>query len=341
MQRVIGLSDVARRAGVSVSVVSRVLNGDPALRARDDTRDRVRQAARDLNYTPNHAARALRMSQAGAVALVVPDVTSAMFAEVMRGVEESAEAAGIQVLLVRSERLPSGSDHLRRLMGEGRVDGFLLQRADDSDESLLDAIAEGSMPVVLINSRGRGRGSAVLDDGAGAQAAVEHLVALGHRAIGYIGAEEHSYAGKQSEQGFSTALQAAGQRPVPAWMARLGTEPEAGRLSIHQFFSGGGARPTAVVVADVKAAVGVLEGARQLGLRVPEDLSVVSIHDTWVAEFSSPPLTTIRMPLYELGRAALRQLLARLEGSDPADDVVLDPDPELVRRGSTTAPRQD
>src|SRR5690242_4717115 len=117
MPPVTTLSDVARRAKVSVSVVSRVLNDDPALRVRPETRDRVRKVAKELHYTPNYAGRALRMSQAGAVGLIVPDMTNAVFDEVTRGVEDGAGELNMMVLLGRAEKLQPGSDFLRRLAG--------------------------------------------------------------------------------------------------------------------------------------------------------------------------------------------------------------------------------
>ena len=249
----------------------------------------------------------------------------------MRGVEESAEAAGIQVLLVRSERLPSGSDHLRRLMGEGRVDGFLLQRADDTDESLLDAIAEGSMPVVLINSRGRGRGSVVLDDGLAPRAAVRTPGGAGPPGNRLHRCRRAQLCRQQSERGSPRPC----RRPVCV-PYRLDGPPRhraGGRSPVDPPVLLGRRShvPLLCVVADVKAAVGVLEGARQLGLRVPEDLSVVSIHDTWVAEFSSPPLTTVACRCTSWARAALQQLLSRLDGSDPSRRCRPRPDPELVQ----------
>jgi LacI family transcriptional regulator len=336
--RVAGLSDVARLAGVSVSVVSRVLNGDPALRAREETRERVRRAAAELNYTPNHAARALRLSAAGAIGLIVPDVTNAIFAEVMRGVEDAADAAGLQVLLGRAEQLMPGSDFLRRLLGEGRVDGFLIQRRDDVDAHQFQEIIEGNMPVVLVNSRGSRKGSVVLDDVAGAALGTEHLLALGHRRIALIGGDVHSHTGRQRERGFAAALTAAGVRRNSRAITHGGYTPQGGRESLLELMRRPGPRPSAVVVANVNAAIGVLDGARTLGIEVPSDLSVLAIHDTWVAEFSATPLTTVKMPLYELGRTGVDVLRSRMAGHRGADVVVMSPRPVLVIRESTAPP---
>ena len=183
------LRDVAKLAGVSISVVSRELNGDPVLRARGETRQRIQEAAKELGYTPSHAARSLRLARAFAIGLLVPDVTNPIYDRLIRGIDDAADELGYQVLLGRTERLETGSDFLRRLVGEGRVDGFLVQRRDETDAHEFAHLIEGRAPVVLVNSRGSQRGSAVLDDAAGARLATEHLLELGHRDIALIGGD--------------------------------------------------------------------------------------------------------------------------------------------------------
>ncbi len=332
------LADVARAAGVSVSVVSRVLNDDPALRAREDTRHRVREAAARLAYTPNHAARSLRLSHAETIAVVIPDLTNAIFSEVLRGVEDEAEDAHLQVLLAPSDRLQPGGDVLRRLVDQGRVDGFLLQVRDDQDVLEFEGSIANRLPVVLLHSRGARRGSVVVDDVAGARLATEHLLGLGHTDIAFIGGPAASQAGRRREQGFARAMADAGVRRRSAWTVRSGYFPTDGRRGANQLLTAPGHRPTAIVVANVNAAIGALGEARACGVAVPEELSVVAIHDTWVAEFVAPGLTTVRMPLYEMGREGVRLLVSRLSGVSPHDLVITDPPPLLVRRGSTSAP---
>lgn len=333
------LNDVATRAGVSISVVSRVLNADPALRARPETKARVKQAARELAYRPNKAAQALRLSHAGAVGLIVPDVTNAIFAELLRGVEDAADEAGTQVLLGRSERLRPGDDFLGQLLGEGRVDGFIIQRRDEIDLHVLEAILQRKMPVVLVNSRGPSRGSLILDDVAAGRIATEHLIGLGHRDIGLINGDVNSFTAKRRGQGYRLAMAGAGLRKRLAWTTNHGYTPQAGRRSIHELLTSKELRPTAVVVANVNAAVGVLLGARESGVLVPDELSVVAIHDSWVGEFSSPPLTVVEMARYQLGRQGFIALTARLAGAKPYDGMVNDPPPTLIVRASTAPPQ--
>jgi LacI family transcriptional regulator, galactose operon repressor len=328
------LEDVAREAGVSVSVVSRVLNDDPALRARGETRLRVQQAAASLDYTPNHAARSLRLSHAGMIALVVPDVTNAVFAEMLRGVEDQANSSGLQVLLGRAERLRPGSDYLRRLLGERRVDGFVVQLGDDSDVREFERSVRDQIPLVLMHSRGARRGSVLVDDAAGARIATEHLLGLGHSEIAFIGGSAGNQAARRRAQGFATAMAAAGIRRHRSWITDSGFLPDQGRAAVSQLLSAP-RKPTAVVVANVNAAFGVLLGAREHGHRVPEDLSVIAIHDTWVAGYAGPGLTTVRMPLYEMGRTGVRLLTGKMGGGRSEDVIIEDPSPELIVRAST------
>jgi LacI family transcriptional regulator len=288
-----------------------------------------------LDYSPNHAARALRLSHADTIALVVPDVTNAIFSEVLRGVEDEAEQAGQQVLLGRSDRLQPGSDFLKKLVEQGRVDGFVLQVRDDQDVREFEQSVANRLPVVLLHARGSRRGSVVVDDVAGARLATTHLLELGHTAIAMVNGTMQSQTARRRAQGFAQAMADAGVRRRSAWHLRSGYFPGDGRRAAHELLVGPGPRPTAMLVANVNAAVGALLGARECGVGVPDDLSVIAIHDTWVAATVVPGLTTVRMPLYEMGREGVRLLTGRLGGIRPSDVVISDPPPTLIRRGST------
>ena len=338
MPPVTTLSDVARRAKVSVSVVSRVLNDDPALRVRPETRDRVRRVAAELHYTPNYAGRALRMSRSGAIGLIVPDMNNAVFDEVTRGVEDSAGELNMMVLVGRAEKLQPGSDFLRRLAGEGRVDGFVIQRRDEIDGRVFEEIIERNIPVVLINSVSPRHSSVVLDDVVAARLATQHLIDLGHTDIALIGGDRHSYTGPRRERGFVDVMADAGLSVRRNRLLHVGYFPEDGRRGLTTLFSRKAPGPTAVVVGNINAALGAVRAAGELGIAVPRELSVVAIHDTWVANYVWPQLTTVRMPQYELGREGMRLLAASLTGDKITHVTISDPAPQLIVRGSTAAP---
>ncbi len=332
------LSQIARLAGVSVSVASRVLNGDPKLRTRQDTRDRVLKAAKDLNYTANYAGRALRLARSKALALIIPAVSSPLFADLLSGATDAAEAQEYTLLIGRSDRITAGSDTLRRLVGEGRVDGFVLQRSDDLSDQALENLVANDARIVLVTSRTPGRrGSVILDDVAGARLATQHLVSLGHTRIGLIGGVPSSDIARRREQGYALALHEANLRRRDAWVRRLGYSPEMGALAMESLMATD-PRPTGVVVANVNGAIGALTALRRLGIDVPGEMSVVAYHDEWVAEHTWPPLTTVKMPYYQVGVQAVQSLLSQLSGSPPQDIVVRDPPPLLVQRMSTAPP---
>ena len=330
------LSDVAARAGVSVSAVSRVLSNDPASRVSDETRDRIRLAATEVGYRPNFAGRALKLARTEVLALVVPDVTNALFAELTRGVEDAAISRGYTVLLGRSEDMQPGGVMFDRLLGEGRVDGVILQPRDGQDLVELAGILTHEAPVVTIHERVEATSSVLIPDADASRIAVDHLVELGHTRIGFIGGLSNSSTARRRAEGYREALAAAGGTLDPDLITWIGYRPEDGRAALDQLLDLA-APPTAVVVANVNAAIGVLAQARARNLRVPEDLSVVAIHDAWTAEHTWPPLSCVRMPLYELGRTAVGALVSAIAGGEEQHLLIETPQPRLVIRASTSA----
>lgn len=332
------LSDVAAVAGVSVSAVSRVLSDAPSARVSEETRKRIHDAAAELGYRPNFAARALKFARTNVIALIVPDITNAMFTDIMRGVEDEAHHRGYMVLLARTDgMIDRGSEDLiPRLIGEGRVDGAVVQVSDSMSEQDLASLVDGDFPVVfVINLHPERVGSVVLEDERGLRLATEHLIGLGHTRIGLLNGLITSDTARRREESFRETMDGAGLSIPDDYVTRRGYFPEDGRAAITEVMRLE-TPPTAVVVANVNAALGALLQARRLGIRVPEELSIVAMHDAWIAENSWPPLTTVKMPLYELGRTAMTSLYDRISFGTTADVVVDDPAPQLVIRESTS-----
>lgn len=335
------LSDVAALAEVSISAASRVLSDAPSARVRPETRERIRAAARDLGYQPNFAGRALKFARSNVIALIVPDLTNAIFAELMHGVEEASIAHDYTVLLGRSEDMQPGGVTISRLIAGGRVDGVLVQLGDQVAPADVEALLTLRAPVVFINSVQPGHvGSVALPDQDGADLATQHLIDLGHTRIGLIGGAASVGTAVDREQGFRAAM-TRNRLPVDErWVTRTGYAPDQGRAGL-QALRALPEPPTAVVVANLNAAIGVLAEARRLGVPVPDRLSVVAIHDAWTAEHTWPALTTVRMPLYQLGRTAIDSMFARLRGDEVGNIVIRDPAPLLIRRESTAPPPDD
>jgi LacI family transcriptional regulator len=337
------INDVAALAGVSPSAVSRVLSGDATLRVSEATRERVIAAAQHLDYVPNHAGRSLRTSRSSTIALVVPDVTSAVFAELAAGAEREAASRGLAIVLGRAERVGDGDDWLRRMVGEARIDGVILQLPDGTpsvgtapDE--LASMIVGETPVVVINSVDSGPFSTiVLDDAEGVRTAVEHLASLGHSRIGLVGGLPNSATGRRRAAGFRAAMSDAGLGVHEELNTALGYTGADGRAAIELLVERG-PLPTALVVANLNAALGVLAAIHAHELRVPADVSIVALHDVWYADATWPPITTVRMPLAELGAEAVARVADR--SREVAHTTIASP-PELVLRQSTAAPRPE
>jgi LacI family transcriptional regulator len=333
------LKDVALRAEVSLSVASRVLNNDLGARINSETRQRVLDAAAALRYVPDHRARALRLSRAGAIALVVPEVNNAIFADLHAGVQEACHERATAVFLAQLDSPDESRETLNRLIGNGRVDGVILQRSEHySDETLRNAIGL-DVPVVLFNSTLEGHaGSVALDDRGSVRVALEHLRDLGHRRVGFVSGAAHHDAATRRQVAFTDLVAELGLESRPEWMQAAGWEAPAGFEAMDRLLSAA-ERPTAVLVASMNAAVGTLSSAIHHGVRVPEDLSLVTIHDTWIAHYTNPSITTVAMPMHAAGRAATTMLLDHLSGSPLTDRVIDDPLPQLRARDSTAALR--
>lgn len=323
------LRDVAEAAGVDSSIVSRVLRDDRSLSVRPETRRRVIDTAARLRYRPNHAARALKTARTMALGMIVPELTNVAYASIAQGADERASRAGYALLVATG----SVRDRLQAL--EGRIDGLLVGIA--TSETLDGGALDGGLPAILVNRREAvDLPSVTVDDEAGAALATAHLLAIGHRRIAHVAGPQDSDTGRRRLAGYRAELERQGVEVRPELIAEAPYDEAGGRVAAERLL-GLAQRPTALFVANIRAAVGALAAARALGLRVPTDLSVVGFHDAPFTTYLDPPLTTVRMPLAEMGARAVESLLAVIAG-EPVEDVRVGAPPELVVRGSSTPP---
>lgn len=331
-----GIKDVAREVEVSTATVSRALRGLPGV--SEETRDRVRETARRLGYVPSPSAAGLASGQTRTVAVVVPWVTRWFFAAVVQGAEEVLRERGYDLLLYNL----AGDEHARHRVFETsmltkRVDAILVLSLKPSDDELarLDKLGR---PVTIVGADVPGWATVRIDDEAAARTAVGHLVALGHRRIAYVGGATEGVldftAPAARLAGYRAALTEAGLPHDPQL-------EEDGEFSVAGGSRAGHAlldrpdRPSAVFAASDEMAFGVLRTARELGLRVPEDLSVIGVDDHEMAEIFD--LTTVAQPVHEQGRVAALQVLAGLAGARCSPEQVVLPT-ELVVRRTTARP---
>ena len=330
----ITIKDIAKAVGVSASTVSRALTGSPLV--SDETRSRILDVARSLGYERNELARALVKGASGAIGLVVPDITNPFFSDVARGVSDIAERAGYGVILCNTDGRVDRELSYVRLMRRKRVDGLLVCSATLDAPFVQDLTAAGT-PFVLVSrmSADPDVPYVITDDRAGARLAVEHLVDLGHRRIGFIGGPENVQASRDRMRAYRDVLSEQAISARSEWSHHADFTQAAGRQVGQQILAQAD-RPTAIFAANDVTALGVLEVAEGLGLRVPEDLSLVGYDDISYASLPRIQLTTVAQPAVEMGQIASDWLFSRIESDDvPPLQRVLSP--RLVVR-STTGP---
>lgn len=331
------LKDVAARAQVSLSVASRVLNNDTEARISPQTRERVMAAAEELHYVPDHRARALRLSRAGAIALIVPEVNNAIFSSLHQGVQEVVHDRHSSVFLAQLDTDSADARSVAEVIGNGRVDGVILQRNEHLTDDDLLAATQLDVPVVLFNTRLDGHvGSVALDDRRAVSIAIDHLRGLGHTDIGFIaGAPRHDAALRRLE-GFRQSMTAAELAVHEEWIVPAGWEAPAGAAAARTVLALP-SRPTALVTASLNAAIGALRAAHEAGVSVPAELSIITIQDAWMARYTVPTLTAVAMPMRQAGARAATMLLDHLGGEPLSNELVAEPAPELIARESTAA----
>lgn len=324
--------DVAKAAEVSPAIVSRVMNGDESLRISADTRARVLKAVAEHKYAPSHAARSLRMNVPSVISLVIPDTTSTINSNLLRGVEDAARARNLAVNVISAEILETGMETVLRFIREGRTDGLLLQVPDKLPISVEKELSKFTTPLTLLNSSTSGNiSSVVLDDAAGVEIAFNHLVEMGHSKIGFVGGFPTHGPAKRRQKAFEKLNARHGFRQNAEWTTNLGLSTDAGVLAA-EYIMNLKKKPTAVIVANVNAAMGFIGHCHRLGTNLPKDMSIISIHDVPYAEATWPPLTAVAMPFYQLGFTGVELLFA--ENDQPAHKTIKNPPPELRMRES-------
>ncbi len=326
------LKDVARGVGVDISTVSKVLN-DGGISVRPQTRQAIVDEAQRLRYRAHAMARNLRTQRAGALGILLPDLTNPVYAMIVRGAVRRAHEIGYVTLLAEVGGEQSSTSIYARLVSERRIDGLIIAAAADTDE-VIAALEDNPVPHVFVNRRGPKPGTSVTVDDEGAGRLAAHvLLDAGHRVLGFIGASDQLDTARRRRSGFVSACKDAG---LPQVSDAVGPYSRRGGFEACLALLERDPRPTGIFASNLLVGIGALAAVRSHGLQVPVDVSVVTL-DAEDAKYTAPPLTAIKMPMDEMGARSVEELDAMIQGGQPKD-IVVDDAPTLVERDSVAPP---
>jgi len=331
LQRKATLRDVGLLAKVDPSLVSRVLNNDPNATASPATRARIISAAKKLNYTTNFSARNLKMARTLTIGLLLPDLTNPVNDLVAHGVQERAAELGYGVIIANHSDI-GGDRTISQMLTQGHVDGVIAFVHSINDAFMEDLSRNSNGRILPMNGKIKGIDSSVsLDDPKAAEMCVEHLVDLGHRKIVGIFASMSNDSPKRRVVGFKKAC--ARYNIQPNIVFTQGYSSHDGYLATLEAITK--YSPTAIFPSSNSYALGTYRALYEKKFRIPEDVSVITLHNSALTEYLSPPLTSVRLPAEEMGKVSAEKLIDMLNGKK-IKHLIVDGKPSLVLRGSTT-----
>ena len=323
--------DVAFRANVSIATVSRVLNNKPH-KVNKATREKVLTAARELDYRPNALAKSLLTKKTMTIGIIIPDISNPYYAEIVRGIQDVADPAGYTVMLHNTDRKQERILRDIYLLREKAADGVIFSGGIIGGYETLSALKELRDRVVVIGRHEVDFPAVLVDNISGASQAVQHLVDLGHRRIGFIGGSDESTTGRDRLTGYLNALAKNGITPDRRLVKNGDWGPRSGYLLARELLKGREV-PTAIVAANDQMAFGALSAVKEKGLAVPASMAVVGFDNIPLSSYFDPPLTTVRIPMYDLGAGAMRLLMDLISGKNASKFKHFKP--KLLVRGST------
>lgn len=329
--------DVARKAGVSPSTVSRVISNNP--RISKETADKVRRIMKELGYHPNEIAKSLVSKTTRTLGIILPRPADELFqnlffSEVIRGIVAHASRSGYDLLMAAGTSGQEEVDAIARLVNGRRVDGIILLYSR-RDDPLIAYLAERSFPFVLIG-RSEQYPQVLSVDNDNVQAAYDatrHLIAQGHERIGFVSGPPNLIVSKDRMEGYVKALADAGLQADPEWIVEGEFLQESGYRAMS-YFMNLPKRPTALVAIDDIVAFGVLRGLSELGFRVPRDLSIVGFNNLSLSQLATPPLSSIDIGIYQIGYTASQTLIRAVREESGQLQPIIIPHKLVVRESS-------
>ncbi len=326
------IKDIAREVNISYATVSRALNNKYGV--KKETREKVLKAADKLDYRPNAIARGLVKKRTQSIGLVIPDITNPFFPEVARGVEDGAQEAGYNVFLCNTNWEQTRETQYIDLLAEKRVDGIVIAPVSSRVDMLEKTLGE-MIPVVYVSNAPEDTKSSfvVIDNLRGGFLATKHLIESGYRTIGFIGASEDATTLEERLEGYRLALNKYGMEADERFIHLGDFRRESGYNIIRRIIEKNSC-PRALFCENDLLALGVMQGAKDKGLKVPDDVAIVGFDDIPLASYPEIQMSTIYQPKFDMGKIAVGILLEKLKGTLPNNRKVI-LEPQLVVRRSS------
>lgn len=329
---------VAKKAGVGIGTVSRVINNSPQISPQ--TKEKILKVIRELKYQPSVMARGLALKKTSIIACIVPLFTGYFYFEVLNGIQQALSNYGYDLILNSVDKIEKKEEVLKRTIRERKVDGVLLISLPISDK-LAAKFIESKLPIVLIDNNHDSLDSITIENKEGAFIATEHLIKLGHMRIGMINGNLHSVPAANRLEGFKTALNKydivcrdnlivnVSLNGDPEVLYNDGFNKKAGYKAMNQLLALNQDRPTAIFISSDIQATGAIKAIRECGLNIPNDITIVGFDDIELSEYLG--LTTVHQPMYEMGTLAVDRLMDKIAGDDSDNFKTVFPTKLVIR----------
>ncbi|WP_050182433.1 LacI family DNA-binding transcriptional regulator [Domibacillus robiginosus] len=330
------LKEVAKLAKVDPSVVSRVVNNDPALNIKTETRKRILDAIEKMNYRPNLSARNLKKGQSKMLGMIIPDFSNPVYSSMIHGAEDQAAHEGYNLLVYSMKQ--KGLEKSYSPLLEGQIEGLLIANSEIDNKEILE-LKKTKKPFILVNRFVPGIDNYVVaNDVLGAKLATKHLIDQGHHLIAHISGPLFTGTGLNRFQGYREGLQEKNVDFSPVYVQESKYTVESGYESMQRLLDLP-TPPTAVFASNIMICLGAMKAIHDRGLSVPKDISIIGVHDVFFASTLQPPLTTIEMPLYDMGKEAVKKLITIIQGDEGENErgIMID-GASLILRSSTSPP---
>jgi len=332
----VNITDVAQRAGVSISTVSRVLNNSD-YPIRPETRQKVLEAIEELQFRPNDVARSLLLKQTHTIGLIVPDISNPYYPELSLGVEATASKHGYAVIFCNTSRRPEKVEYYLDVLLQKRADGIIIAGGGTDLTQISQGTLRSDTKIALVGKHHLPFPSVQVDNFGAAREITSHLLHLGHRHIAFISGPPNLTSVQDRLAGYKASLEERGISEDNRLICEGDFGAESGYSATLSLLRGE-PTPTAIFAANDRMAISAMAAAADVGLRVPNDLTVVGFDDIITASLVRPSLTTVALPAYEIGASAMRLMLRLLEGEECPKTVWL-PTQLVIRQSSGPPPR--